>query len=121
MTGAYRVTFLRPGGWTRLGGAGAVGVIFATPMLWALGGFGDGDDSVQRAVIFLLSGVWFFVTFGYMVGWALRGFIVRLKEADEDEDAPPHRPGGPAHLPPHQPSHPPAPHAPPPPHRPPGH
>jgi hypothetical protein len=86
MSANYRVSFMRAGGWSRLGLAGAVSVLFATPMLWALGAFGSGDDAIHRAVAFALSGLWFFVATGYVVGWALKGFVVRLKEPDEDAD-----------------------------------
>ena len=113
---SYRFTLLRSGGWTRLGLTGAIAVIFATPMLWALGVFGQGDDSIERTLIFLFAGLWFSVAVGYMTGWAVRGFMVKLREAEDAEDGPPHRPAtGPAmHPPPHSPGGPP-------PHRPPGH
>lgn len=105
----YRFSWLRPGGWTRLGGVGAVGVLFATPMLWALGVFGEGDDTLKRAMIFLFAGMWFFVGTGYVLGWAIRGFVVRMKEPDDDDDAPAHRPPSPPHPPgagaPHRPGH----------------
>ncbi|MCR6633251.1 MAG: hypothetical protein NVV74_26190 [Magnetospirillum sp.] len=104
----YRFSWLRPNGWTRLGAVGAVVVLFATPMLWAVGGFGDGDDTVRRALIFLFAGLWLFIGGGYVLGWALRGFMVRLKDPDEDEDgAPAHRPVG-SHAPAHPPAHSPA-------------
>lgn len=120
----FRFSLLRPAGWTRLGMAAAVGILFGTPMLWALGAFGPGDDARQRALIFLLAGIWFCVGLGYTVGWAIGGFTVKVREAGEDErDAPP-RPGAAAHAAPHAPPHPPQ-HPPshvPPPHRPPsGH
>lgn len=94
MSGAYRFSWLRPGGWTRLGVAGGVAVIFATPMLWSLGVFGPGQDSLSLAVVFLLSGLWMFVAVGYAIGWAIRGFVVKVKaEGDDDEaDHPPARP-----------------------------
>lgn len=100
----YRFSWLRPGGWTRLGLAGAVAIMFATPMMWSLGVFGDDDGTMKRAVIFLFAGLWFCVGTGYMVGWSLRGFMVRLKDHDEDDDAPAHRPA----AAPHAPAHPPA-------------
>lgn len=106
---AYRFSWYRPDGWTRLGMAGAVAVIFLTPMLWSLGVFGEGDETMKRALIFGFAGLWFFVGFGYMLGWAVRGFLVRIKDPGEDEDG--HRPTGPAHPPagahppPHRPGH----------------
>ncbi|HSV30374.1 MAG TPA: hypothetical protein VLL76_12500 [Candidatus Omnitrophota bacterium] len=103
MSGNFRFTWLRPGGWTRLGIVGAVMVLFGTPMLWAVGMFGDGDDALGRAAVFLLAGLWLFGAGGYAVGWAIRGFIVRQKdpEEEEDRDAPPARPGAPPHRPGH--------------------
>lgn len=98
---SYRFSWLRPNGWNRLGGVGALAVLFATPMLWAVGGFGAGDDNIRRALIFLFAGMWMFVAIGFGVSWALRGFMVRLKDADEDEGA--HRPTAPPH-PPHPPA-----------------
>lgn len=104
----YRFSWLRPGGWTRLGLAGAVAIMFVTPMLWALGVFGAAEDTLKRALIFLFAGMWFCVGVGYMVGWAIRGFVVKVKEAEEDEEgaparrpAPPHAPTGSAHRPAH--------------------
>ncbi|MBC7953100.1 MAG: hypothetical protein H7Z12_14935 [Rhodospirillaceae bacterium] len=105
----YRFSWLRPGGYTRLGGVGAVAVLFATPMLWALGAFDAGEDTMKRALIFLFAGMWFFVGTGYVFGWAIRGFMVRLKDHEDDDDGPAHRPAGPAHAPPagapHRPGH----------------
>lgn len=93
-----RFSWLRPSGWARLGVVGAVGVLFATPMLWALGVFGGNDEAIHRAVIFLFAGLWFFIGIGYTLGWSIRGFIVRLKE-DEGEEGAPHRPAAPSHPP----------------------
>lgn len=97
----YKISYLRAAGWTRLGLAGAVGILFASPMMWALGVFGGGDDALHRVVIFALSGLWFFVGTCYVIGWALQGFVVRIKNPDEDsEDAPPRRPSPPPAPPP---------------------
>lgn len=91
-----RFSWLRPSGWTRLGVVGAVAILFVTPMLWALGLFGEDDQAIRKAIVFLFSGLWFAIAVGYTIGWSIRGFIVRLKEADEDEETG-HRPGAPAH------------------------
>ncbi len=88
----YRFSWHRPGGWTRLGAAGAVGILFVTPVLWSLGVFGAAEDTLKRAMIFAFAGMWFCVGFGYMLGWALMGFMVKLKDHDEDEDAHKHAP-----------------------------
>lgn len=83
---AYRVSYIRSAGWTRLGLAGAVGCLFASPMMWAMGIFGSGDDALHRALIFGLAGLWFFVATFYVIGWAVQGFVVRLKTTDEEGD-----------------------------------
>ncbi|MDO8606692.1 MAG: hypothetical protein Q7R40_09165 [Phaeospirillum sp.] len=95
---AYRVSFIKAGGWTRLGLAGAVGVLLSTPMLWALGSFGFADEAIHRAIVFALSGVWCPIAVGYLIGWAVQGFIIRQRVVEEDDDsiptpaATPHRP-----------------------------
>ncbi|CDL01260.1 conserved exported protein of unknown function [Magnetospirillum gryphiswaldense MSR-1 v2] len=109
MSGNIRFTWLRPGGWTRLGVVVAVAIMFSTPMLWSLGAFGDGDEALRRALIFLFSGLWFGIGIGYAASWALRGFVLRAKDHDDDDDEPAHarpavRPPAPAH-PPARPGH----------------
>ncbi|NFV81492.1 hypothetical protein [Magnetospirillum aberrantis] len=105
----YRFSWLRPNGWSRLGGVGAVVILFATPMLWALGVFGNGDDTLKRALIFLFSGMWLFVAAGYTAGWAMRGFMVRMKDADDEDGDGGRRPPPAMHAPPaggiHRPGH----------------
>jgi hypothetical protein len=73
----YRISYIRSSGWTRLGLAGAVATLFGSPMMWALGWFGTGEDALHRAVVFGLAGLWFFVGTFYVIGWALQGFVVR--------------------------------------------
>lgn len=103
---SVRFTWLRPGGWGRLGVVVAVGILFLTPMLWALGAFGDGDDAIRRALIFLFAGMWFGVGVGYSIGWALHGFVIRSRDHDDDEDG--GRPAArPASPPPRPAAHPP--------------
>lgn len=105
---SYRISFLRSAGWTRLGLAGAVAALFGGPMLWALGAFGTGDEALNRAVIFVIAGLWFFVAVFYVIGWALQGFVVRVKVPEDDaDDGPPRRPGA-APPPPPSASRPPA-------------
>ena len=98
---AYRVSFIKASGWTRLGLAGAVGVLFSTPMLWALGSFGFADEALHRAIVFALSGVWCPIAVGYLVGWAVTGFMVKIKDGEGEEKESrrpeiPHRPTIPA-------------------------
>ncbi|CAA7623375.1 hypothetical protein [Magnetospirillum sp. UT-4] len=97
-----RFTWLRPGGWTRMGMVGAVAVMFATPMLWSLGVFAPEEEELRRALIFLASGMWLFVALGYGAGWVLRGFVVRSKEGEDGDDGHHHAPSPPpaAHKPP---------------------
>jgi hypothetical protein len=98
---AHRVSFIKAGGWTRLGVAGAAAVLFSAPMLWALGSFGFAEEAIHRAIIYALSGTWCLLAFGYLVGWAVQGFVIRQKVVEEeDEDArpsapPPSRPAPP--------------------------
>ncbi len=92
----FRVSYVKASGWTRLGLAGAVAVLFGTPMLWALGTFGAGDDALHRGAVFGLAGLWFAVATGYLVGWAVQGFVIRTKAAtDEEADEQPSRPSPP--------------------------
>ena len=100
MAAAYRFNPTRSTGWFRLGIAAATGVIFVTPMLWALGMFGPSEDAIHRAVIFAFSGIWFCIGVGYLVGWSMSGFLVRIKEGGEGEEGGrradgPHRPPSP--------------------------
>ena len=97
---AYRVSFIKASGWTRLGLAGAAGVLFTAPMLWALGSFGFADEAIHRAIVFTLSGVWCPIAVGYLVGWAVQGFVIRQRVVEDDDAAapaahPPSRPAGP--------------------------
>jgi len=96
MSAAYHFSLVRSGGWLRLGIAAALGAACGTPMLWALGVFGDGDVAFTRAGVFLFAGAWFGFAVFYCVGWAVRGFVVRHKEpADDAEEGTPRRPPGP--------------------------
>jgi len=85
MTG-YRVSFIRSSGWTRLGLAGAVLCLFLTPMLWSFGVFGEGDVAMRRAIVFAVSGAWLFGLGFFLVGWALQGFVVRVRTAEDEDD-----------------------------------
>ena len=100
MSATYRFSVLRSEGWARLGFAGAVIVLFGTPMLWALGVFGADQNAVVHAMIFMFAGIFLALGLGYAVGWAVGGFTVRLKEpADEDEHRPAAGHAAPAHGP----------------------
>jgi len=97
MAAAYRFNPTRSSGWFRLGVAAAFGVIFVTPMLWALGMFGPSEDAIHRAVIFAFSGIWFGIGVGYLIGWSMSGFMVKVKEGEGEEregrrPEAPHRP-----------------------------
>ncbi len=103
----YHFTWWRSSGWTRLGLVGAVVMIFFTPMLWALGAFGQDESTLIRSVVFLGGGLWLSIGAGYTAGWAMRGFLIRQKEPEAD-DGGHHGPAGhpPAHGPaPHRPNH----------------
>lgn len=105
VTGNFRFSLLRSSGWTRFGVAGAVAVFFATPMLWSIGLFGLDEQGIHRAVVFLFSGVWFFIALGYSIGWAVHGFVFRPKESEEDGERPSaaHAPPPPSSRPPPRP------------------
>jgi hypothetical protein len=95
MTG-YRVSFIRSSGWTRLGLAGAVLCLFLTPILWSFGLFGVDDVALKRAIVFAVSGAWLFGLGFFLIGWALQGFVVRVRSSeDEDDHHPAARPSAP--------------------------
>ncbi len=94
MSGSYRFTLLRAQGWGRAGIGGAAAAAFGSPILWSLGAFGDHAEAVRRAAVFATSGICFFLTTGFLLGWTVRGFLVRVRDAD-DEETHPHRPAAP--------------------------
>jgi hypothetical protein len=81
-----RFSFTRSYGWTRLGLPGAVAILFGTPMLWALGTFDATAEPLLHAVIFGLSGIFFFTWTPFLLGWALQGFVIRRKAAEDGDD-----------------------------------
>ena len=103
MSANYKFSLLRSSGWNRLGLTGAVAVMFGSPMLWALGVFGAGDEALHRGMIFLFAGMWFFVSVGFTLGWAIHGFMVRVKEAESEDDDEPRRSAPPPSAPPRRP------------------
>jgi hypothetical protein len=105
---SYKVSFIKTGGWVRLGLAAGTAAALSAPMLWALGSFGHADEAIQRAIIYAGSGLWLFLATGYLVGWAIQGFVIRQKVSDEDgEDGPARRPSPPPGPPPSRPPPPP--------------
>lgn len=110
MTGNFRFSLLRSSGWTRFGVAGAVGIFFATPMLWSIGLFGPDEQGMHRAIVFLFSGIWFFIALGYSVGWAVHGFVFRTKEDDGEGERESGSSRPPPPPPPSRPSRPPPQH-----------
>jgi hypothetical protein len=98
---SYRVSFMKAGGWTRLGLAAGAAAASSAPMLWALGSFGAAEEAIHRAIIYAVSGFWLFLAAGYLTGWAMQGFIIRQKVAEEDaDDGPARRPTPPPGPPP---------------------
>lgn len=98
---SYKVSFIKSSGWTRLGLAAGTAAALSAPMLWALGSFGHADEAIQRAIIYAGSGLWLFLATGYLVGWAIQGFVIRQKVSeDEADDRPPSRPAPPSGPPP---------------------
>ena len=79
----------------RLGVVIAIAIPLGTPMVWALGAFGAApDEALRHAVIFAFSGMWLGLGLGYGVSWALHGFVLRSREPEDEDDAPPARPAG---------------------------
>jgi len=94
----YRVSYFRPAGWLRLGMAASVAMVLITPMVWAVHGFGTGDDVSLRTLVFLIAGAVMPLVVAVIIGWAMRGFAVKVHTEDE-EDSPPHRPASVPHPP----------------------
>jgi len=89
----YRLSALRNKGWIRMGIIGAATVCPVTAMLRAIGWFSDGDRGLEQAATFLVAGVVFWLLLGFSAGWVMHGFVVRLRESDEDHDEPRSGPG----------------------------
>jgi ABC-type nickel/cobalt efflux system permease component RcnA len=96
---AYRFSWFRPVGWMRLGMSAAMGVLFLTPMMWSIGAFGSGDDAVRRTLVFMMSGLFLTLAVGFMLGWSMRGFAVKVRDGEDEADSPPHRPAASAARP----------------------
>jgi hypothetical protein len=84
----YRLSALRNKGWIRMGIVGAGTVFPVTAMFRAIGWFSDGDRGLEQAATFLVGGVVFWLLLGFSAGWIMHGFVVRLRESDEDHDEP---------------------------------
>ncbi len=95
---AFRLSPLRSKGWLRLGVLGAVAVIPLTAMQHALGYFSAGEAAIPQAAEYLVAGVVLCLSSGALAAWVARGFAVRVKEEDEQEE-----PRRPALSAPHQP------------------
>jgi hypothetical protein len=93
-----RISLTKSNGWTRLGLPGAVFVLFATPMLWALGVFDGTTDPQMHAIVFGLFGILCFGATPLLIGWAVQGFVVRRRPSDDAEPASETRPVA-AHAP----------------------
>ncbi|HLN23855.1 MAG TPA: hypothetical protein VK558_07710 [Patescibacteria group bacterium] len=85
---SYRLSALRNKGWIRMGIIGAGTVFPVTAMFHAIGWFSDGDRGIEQAVTFLVAGVVFWLLLGCAAGWVMHGFVVRLKDSDDEHDEP---------------------------------
>jgi hypothetical protein len=83
----YRLSVIRAKGWARMSLPGSVALLFATPMLWAVGLFDATADALRHAIVFGISGVLLCGLMPPLFGWALHGFAVRRKPAEDDETA----------------------------------
>lgn len=96
----------RAAGWTRLGVPLAMASTLMTPALWSLCVFDAAANPLLNAVVFGLSATAFFGLTPILIGWALRGFLVRRKHddktsPDENPQSSP-RAAGPAAIPPNK-------------------
>ncbi len=82
-----RVCLTKSNGWTRLGLPGAMFMLFATPMLWALGAFDGTAEPLLHAIVFGLFGIFCFGLTPWLIGWALQGFLVRRKTGEESDES----------------------------------
>lgn len=81
-----RFTISKISGWRRMGLPLALTAMFISPMLWSLGVFDSTADPMIHALIF---GMCFVILFGStpaLFGWAMQGFAVRRKVADENDE-----------------------------------
>lgn len=93
----------RLAGWKRAALPCVMATLLGTPMLWALGVFDTTADPLRHAAVFGLSGMLLSASLPWCIGWALQGFLQRLKSesdshAEPHHQTPPHRPGGPSHA-----------------------
>lgn len=101
---AFRLSPLRGKGWFRLGVLGAVAMIPLTVMQHALGYFSAGEAAIPQAAEYLAAGAILWLAAGAMAAWVARGFAVRVKEDDEQDEpkrpslSAPHRPSDPKAL-----------------------
>jgi hypothetical protein len=91
----FSTSIVNANGWLRLGAATGIGLMFLTPMLWALGMFGASQEAIPRAVVFGVCGMLFGVSTLALIGWAMKGFVVRQKRQQDDDDDSPKRPAVP--------------------------
>lgn len=89
---AYRLSPIRNKGWFRLGLVGAGTMVPWTVMEHALGHFSEGPQGVQQIAEFFFGGVILWLILGAATGWAIHGFVIRMKEEDDHESG--HRSGG---------------------------
>ena len=88
----YKLSILRAKGWLRLGLAGAASMLPITAMEHARGFFAAGEAGLEQAGEFLLSGIALWGIVAAAAAWIARGFAVRAKPEDEEEEGGSSRP-----------------------------
>jgi hypothetical protein len=99
MSGTH-FAYTRSQGWARLGLPCAVAAAASAPLLWSLGAFDSAIDPLLSATVYGLASVIICGLVPALLGWALQGFVVRRKSADESEHAESASPRGPTLAPP---------------------
>lgn len=93
----HRLTPFKSHGWHRVGGLAAVAFAPLTVMLWTMDAFGGGEIGLTSALIFYAASLVLCVLLAFGMTWAMKGFAIRVKgEDDEDEDRHARRSGPPA-------------------------
>ena len=85
---AFRLSPLRSKGWLRLGLLGSLAMVPLTAMHHALGYFNAGELGLQQAAEYLAAGIFLSMSVTGIAAWVARGFAVRVKEEEDEQDEP---------------------------------
>lgn len=86
---AYRLSPLRNKGWLRAGLIAATLTLPIALIEYSLGYFNDGVQGLIQAAEFVSGGAVVAMMIGMSAPWVLRGFAVRTKEDDADDERTP--------------------------------